>query len=88
MLGGVSALSCHRLSDVPGCSGNQKKQNSLFRPEMSLTKICIVSSSLALELMLEMLELRCMMADVVEFAKRVCVRGGAGDEDAGSEYLR
>jgi hypothetical protein len=43
----------------------ERMQNSLFRPETSLTKICIVSSSLALELMLEMLELRCMVAAVV-----------------------
>lgn len=34
----------------------------VFRPEMSLTKICMVSSSEVLELMLEMLELRRMVA--------------------------
>jgi hypothetical protein len=43
----------------------ERRQDSLFRPETSFTKICIVSSSLALELMLEMLELRRMMAAVV-----------------------
>lgn len=57
---------------------------------MSLTKICIVSSSLALELMLEMLELRCMVAAVVVvlFAKKAYVRAGASEEVARCEYVR